>query len=160
MAARGRPPKAPELRIADGTHRKDRHGSKEQYGAETVIEKVPKCPESKGEEFARRWKRYCGEMLRVGVLTSRDLDAIEQLCDAHEDQARAQFALRQDGDFVSTQGGGVARHPAMLTVEKARIYILQAQINLGFSPSGRVKVPPKVSAITKSNKVAGLNRKM
>lgn len=159
MAKSGRPPKAPELRIADGTHRKDRHGSKEQYGAETVIDKVPRCPDNKGEEFAKRWKRYCGEMLRVGVLTSRDLDAIEQLCDAHEDQARAQAALIRDGDFIPTQTG-FARHPAMLTIEKARIFIMQAQINLGFSPSGRIKVPPKVAAITKSNKVAGLNRKM
>lgn len=161
MAVRGgRPPKAPQLRIADGTHRKDRHGSKEQYGAEQVIEKVPRCPEGKGEEFARRWKFYCAEMLRVGVLTTRDLPSIEQLCDAHEDQARAQRDLEREGGYIVTQGGGVARHPGMLTIEKARVYILQAQINLGFSPSGRVKVPPKIAAAVKSNKVAGLDRKM
>lgn len=160
MATRGRPPKAPQLRIADGTHRKHRHGSKEQYGAETVIEKVPKVPDNKSEVFSRYWKRYCQDMLRVGVLTSRDLSAIEQLCDAHDDQDRAQQAIARDGDYVTTQGGGVQRHPGMLTIEKARLFIMQAQVALGFTPIGRVKVPPKVAASVKSNKVAGLDRKM
>ena len=153
-----RHPKAPSLRIADGTHRNGVHGPKEAYGSETLLTEVPKPPAKKKTEFVRRWKQYGGEMLQVGVLTARDLPALEALCDAHQDEADARADIARNGDYFPTMSG-MARHPAFVTMEKARAFIQQAQMNLGFSPMGRAKVPP-ATGITKSSKVQGMNRKV
>lgn len=153
-----RHPKAPSLRIADGTHRKGVHGPKEAYGAETVLTELPRAPAKKKAEFTRRWKQYAGELLAVGVLTARDLPALEALCDAHQDEADARADIQKNGDYFPTMSG-MARHPGFVTMEKARAFIQQAQMNLGFSPMGRAKVPPALGN-TKSSKVQGMNRKI
>ena len=153
----GRPPKAPTIRIADGTHRKDRHGPAETLGAETLISEAPKPPSKRRAVFNRWWKHYSEEMVRVGVLTSRDLAALEMLCDARQDESDARDAIKRDGDYFPTMSG-MARHPAFTTLEKARAFVHQAQQAMGFSPVGRFKVPPVVG-VAKSNKVQGLNRK-
>ena len=154
-----RHPKAPSLRIADGTHRKGVHGPKEAYGAETVLTELPKPPAKKRAEFVRRWKQYGEQMLSVGVLTARDLPALEQLCDAHQDEFDARQDIQTNGQYFPTMGGGIARHSGFVTMEKARAFIQQAQMNLGFSPMGRAKVPPAVGN-AKSSKVQGMNRKV
>lgn len=154
---KGRPPKAPELRIADGTHRKHRHGDIEAYGAEVLITKLPKAPDNKGQVFLDCWKHYAQRLIEVGQLSQRDLKPLEALCDAHQDESDAREALRQDGPYFATMQG-ISRHPAWNTIENLRKFIQAAQINYGFSPVGRSKVPPTVQG-KKQSSLQSLNRK-
>jgi P27 family predicted phage terminase small subunit len=155
--ARGRPPKPPELRIADGTHRKDRHGDIESFGAEVLLSSIPKCPDRKGPVFKSCWRHYAERLIQVGQLCARDIKPLEALCDAHQDESDAREIMSQQGAYFETMSG-LSRHPAWNTIEKLRKFIQDAQINLGFSPAGRSKVPPTVQGAKKSS-LQSLNRK-
>lgn len=156
--ARGRPPKPPELRIADGTHRKDRHGAIEAYGAEVLLKGVPDVPKSKGAVFKKCWREYCERLIQVGQFSARDIKPLESLCDAHQDEADTRVVLRQQGEYFATMEG-IKRHPAWGTLEKLRKFIQDAQLNFGFSPAGRAKVPATVQSGKKSTGLQSLNRK-
>jgi len=154
----GRPPKPPQLRIHDGTHRDDRHGPRAAIGVEKVLTVCPRPTAKKRVVFVKWWKHYCAELITVGVLTARDLAAVETLCDAHQDEADARQALsRAEEQYMPTMSGGLARHPAFITMENARRVVVTMQVNLGFSPVGRNKVPP--TAVSDKSKVQGMNRK-
>lgn len=152
---------APQLRIAKGTHRKDRHGEKAAVGAEQLLAAVPKCPAGKGKEFQKWWKHYCGEMVTTGTLTARDLAPLEMLCDAHQELARAHQVLSEaeaDGiDYVPTMGGGMAKHPVFNVIATCRRQIAAYQVNLGFTPTGRSRVPPSIT--TDKAKVQSMKRR-
>lgn len=156
--ARGRPPKPPELRIADGTHRKDRHGAIEAYGAEVLLKVVPDVPKSKGAVFKKCWREYCERLIQVGQFSARDIKPLESLCDAHQDEADTRVVLRQQGEYFATMEG-IKRHPAWGTLEKLRKFIQDAQLNFGFSPAGRAKVPATVQSGKKATGLQSLNRK-
>lgn len=156
--ARGRPPKAPELRIADGTHRKDRHGAIQAYGAEVLLNTVPEVPRSKGAVFKKCWREYCERLIQVGQFSARDIKPLESLCDAHQDEADTRLILKVQGEYFPTMAG-IARHPAWATLEKLRKFIQDAQLNFGFSPAGRAKVPATVQSGKKSTGLQSLNRK-
>lgn len=155
--ARGRPPKAPELRIADGTHRNTRHGAIEAYGAEVLLTAVPEAPKSKGAVFKKCWKEYCERLMQVGQFSARDIKPLEALCDAHQDEFNARDIMAQQGEYFETMNG-MARHPAWGTLEKTRKFIQDAQLNFGFSPVGRAKVPPTIQGGKKTS-LQSLNRK-
>lgn len=155
--ARGRPPKAPELRIAGGTHRKDRHGAIEAYGAEVLLTAVPAVPKSKGAVFKKCWKEYCERLIQVGQFSARDIKPLEALCDAHQDEANARATMADEGEYFPTMAG-IGRHPAWVTLEKTRKFIQDAQLNFGFSPVGRAKVPPTIQG-GKKTALQSLNRK-
>jgi len=151
----GRPPKPPALRIADGTHRKDRHGDKNAYGAERYLDKAPKCPEGKQPTFRKWWKHYCEALCNVGQLTERDLAAIEQLCDAHQEVFDAETAIRQDGGRYIATPFGITSHPAVKTLLLSRKQIQTAHAALGFGGSGRCKLPPRNVAGVEGGKNPG-----
>lgn len=153
----GRPPKPPELRIADGTHRADRHGDKNAYGSESYIDSMPKCPDGKQPTFRKWWRHYCLAMIKVGQLTERDTSAIEQLCDAHQEVFDAEKELSEAGRYRETPFG-ISAHPALKTLLLSRKQIQTAQINLGFGAVGRSKVPPRNTTDPKKG-VSGLKRK-
>ena len=159
----GRKPKPPQLRIADGTHRNDRHGQKKAVGSEKVLNEVPKPPTGKGKNFQKWWKHYAGEMLATGTLTARDIAPLEVLCDAQEELAAAMQTMDQaeiDGMlYLPTMGGAMVKHPVFTVISSLRKTILTYQLNLGFTPTGRSKVPPSV-VTDKSSKVQGMNRKV
>ena len=141
----GRRPKPPQVRIFSGAHRNDRHGSKDAVGSERVLSELPDPPRGKRAEFKKRWQEYGSEMARIGILTARDLPALELLCDAHQQAAEAEESLEEAGDpYLPTMGGGLQRHPAFTTLREARSLIQKMQLNLGFSPVGRSSVPPTV----------------
>lgn len=161
-AGQGRPPTPPQIRIAKGTHRDDRHGSKAAIGAEKLLDSVPKVPSGKGEAFKRWWKHYASEMLAAGTLTARDVAPLEMLCDAHQLLADAQVkhddAERNGELYMPTITGAIAKHPVFQVIAQASKTIAMYQINMGFTPTGRSKVPP-ANVQSQRNSVSGMNRK-
>lgn len=157
-AKRGRPPKPPELRIADGTHIKLRHGPAFAIGAEKKLTAIPKVPNNKGKEFKTHWRVYCDGLLGAGVLSERDIPVITQLCDVHQLLADTLEILGDADQHYITDDHGIKRHPALTTVERCRNYIASQHLILGFGPSGRAKVPPMVDG-AKSTGVQTMNRK-
>lgn len=139
----GRPPKPPALRIADGTHRADRHGPKDAYGAERYFDKTPKCPNGKQPTFRKWWNHYCKALANVGQLCERDLSAIEQLCDAHQEIFDAEATIRQDGGRYVATPMGIVPHPGLKTILLSRKLIQTAHAALGFGGHGRSKLPPR-----------------
>ena len=156
----GRPPKPPELRLANGTHRNHRHGPRDAIGTETVLSKVPHIPDkSKRPEFRRRWKQYCSCLIAVGRLTSRDLPVIEGICDAHQHYFDAQEHLKDPAKWYIETASGLARHPAFVTLDRCRKFIADEQPNLGFGPSGRARFPPMVAA-GQTSQIQTMNRRI
>lgn len=149
----GRPPTPPQLRIADGTHRDDRHGSKEAIGLEKLIDTVPPITDkTKRAEYKKRWKSYSKLMIDVGILTARDLPLLEQLCDAHQALIDALKELGGPENHYSNTKQGFVRHPALATSERLRKDIVGIQQLLGFGPRARASVPPVQSLLNTSKK--------
>ncbi len=157
---KGRPPKAPELRIADGTHRRDRHGDKDAFGKEQYLESVPACPSGKKPTFRKHWRRYCEALIAVGQLTTRDIPAIEELCEAHQECFEAESSIKSAGARYVETPFGISAHPAVGTILKVRKLIHGMQIALGFTAVGRSKVPPRnLSGGSAKSPVSGMQRK-
>lgn len=153
-----RTPKPPSIHIAAGTHRADRHGDPETLGSDVRITELPKPEKGACAEFKKRWSEYGKRMIQAGTLTERDLPALEALCAAHVELKDAFEVLKSEGRYVVGMQG-VVRHPAMTSMEKARAFIRLAQIDLGFSPVGRAKVPAQQTAAAGKPRVSGMNRK-
>lgn len=151
-------PKPPQLRISKGTHREARHGAKESFGEDALLISVPKAPSGKGSVFVKWWKHYATKMIAVNSLTDRDIAALEQLCDAHHRLANAEKQLAEDGEYFKDDYGNIKRHPALLTVEKCAALIRSRQNDLGFSPTGRLRVPAR-KKVDESTGVETLSRK-
>jgi phage terminase small subunit len=105
-------PTPPQLRVANGTHRKDLHGSATAIKSEPVLIKVPPVPRGKRAEFKRRWKFVCQQLVNVGILTGRDVFGVEQLCDAYQEVYDAEQRIKKDGLYMRGRQAGLVLHPA------------------------------------------------
>lgn len=83
---RGRPPKPPILHIAEGTHRRDRHGDP----AEAVPSfGVPERPKRLTGEARKLWESVVPGLVSSGVATERDTYALAEMCEWYKRYRKA-----------------------------------------------------------------------
>jgi P27 family predicted phage terminase small subunit len=130
---------------------------------EDSITKVPPCPVSGNPVFKKWWNRYCEDLIRVGVLTARDLAAVEMLCSAHASLERVTEVLTEAEEngslYLMTDNGSYSKHPGLGEAAGLRKTIESYQHKLGLDPTARIRITPKVPQDKVKGKVAGLNRK-
>jgi len=78
MPRGGQNRKPKQLKVIQGTFRKDRNPAKEPEG--TPVTEAPRAPSTLNRWGKRLWKRYAVLLIDNGVLTDLDLPALEQLC--------------------------------------------------------------------------------
>lgn len=144
----GGQPKPPQLHIIQGTFREDRHGSRDAVMSEEVLKRVPTAPAMSSDVFKRWWKSYCDDLIQVGVLTQRDLKAVQMLCDAHEQMEKASD-IRDEAErngmlYYLNDSGNYVKHPALAEINALRTVIQKYQKELGMTPTARLRITPKI----------------
>ena len=134
----GQRPKPPQLHVAHGTHRKERHAPVEAIEAEGVLTEIPECPETT-EAYVSCWNRVLGAMLKANYLTERDLTAVQHLCASEQDIADAEAVVAEHGEYCMTKDGGFRVHPAVLRRENAYRRALKCLQELGLTPLSRAR---------------------
>lgn len=74
----GRPPKPVPVRIADGTHRNDRHGS---VDALVQPAEAPEKPHFENAAAADLWDTLVAELIELGVAKSTDAALLQSMCE-------------------------------------------------------------------------------
>ncbi len=158
MARKGGPKPQPNtLKVARGTHRADRHGALEDEVRPPVANELPAAPDTLGTEGKRRWQQIGSKLLPLGLLTDSDIQSLEQLCMAYEEQTEAMATIKKDGRYQTSEKGHRSAHPAVGTLRDAKADIRRYLVEFGMTPSARVglSVKPKADA----NKVSKRERK-
>ena len=140
-------PKPLHKHLADGTFRADRHGNKEAIQSDpllTVIPPVPRPHKTEHKTFQGWWDYYAQQMIDAGILVARDLGALTMLCDAHEQLAKADAAIKRDGLYLTTEKGGTVAHPAVVRRENAKREIFAYQKELSLTVRARATAGPVV----------------
>lgn len=136
MGKRG-PKKAPtEVKIARGTHRKDRDGDptlepKPEQAA------APKPPAHLKASGRAKWSDLAPRLARVGLLSEIDLDALALLCEAFDEKAHCEKVLAKEGEYFTQDNGYVGAHPAISRLHRAIGRIQKLMAAFGMSPSDR-----------------------
>jgi len=106
--------------------------------------KVPAAPRHLGTIGKRKWKEVSNYLLKMGILESRYLDALQVYCEAWDRKDAAEQVIKAEGLYVAhARGGGKTRHPAALELREALDVIRRMQIECGFTPaaSASIKTP-------------------
>lgn len=141
MGRRGPAPKPTNLKLIQGTYRKDRDQANElspEVGA-------PSCPSWLSREAKREWKRIVPELEQQSLLTRIDRAALAAYCEAYAEWWEMEREIRKHGRIQVAESGYASPRPEVIMRDKAldrmRMYLKE----FGLSPSSRsrINVPAK-----------------
>ena len=140
--AKGRPPKPTELKILDGTYRKDRDGKRATSSTGQQITEMPAPPKSLGKVGQQHWNTAAEILIGLGVLASSDLPALELYAATWQDKADCEADIAKNG-YVQTnpKTGLESDRPAVKRRAAAIERIIRLIGRLGFSPADRRSLP-------------------
>jgi len=124
----GRPRKSNDVKILEGTWRKDRHGEIE--GA-LRADKRPVMPEGLSDDAQAFWKSQIDRLFETGRMSSEDGQSFQALCQVWSEYKKLQRLLT-DMDPLSDEYGGLLR----LYLAALKEYRCGAA-RFGLSPSDR-----------------------
>lgn len=143
----GRPPKPPEMRILDGTHRDDRHGKPEE---QVHAAGTPQKPELFAEASAL-WDQLVPGLTARGIVGESDQPMLVVMCEWGGLYRRSMAALAK----LKGMGSKTARVLTMQAAEASRHFETIA-CRFGLTPADRAKlrVSPEKKAGVASRKRA------
>jgi P27 family predicted phage terminase small subunit len=88
------------------------------------------------------WRRKAPDMIAKGVLTTWDVDAFAEYCEAVEFARAARLKLVKEGTtIVGARGGAPVKNPAFQIWRDALATELQLGTRFGMTPSDRPGIP-------------------
>lgn len=136
MGKRG-PKRAPtSVKVARGTHRKDRDGDPAKEPKPEQIT-APKPPTHLGQIGRAKWSDLAPRLAKIGLLTENDLEALTLLCESFEEKSNCETILREQGEYSVLENGYIAAHPAIARLDRAIKRIRQLMAAFGMTPSDR-----------------------
>ncbi|HEY0839775.1 MAG TPA: phage terminase small subunit P27 family [Vulgatibacter sp.] len=133
---RGRPRKPTALHVIDGTARPDRANRREPKPK--VAE--PLCPTHLDEIAKSKWRELAPQLVRLGVLTRIDGDALAIYCQAYSRWAAAEDDVKANGITYTTANGMVRQNPAVGISSAATVTMATYGGKLGLNPADRAKL--------------------
>ena len=152
----GRTRKPTALKILHGTHRPWRDGNPKLEPGERLT-KTPKAPVRLGKAGRKVWREVMPEMVAYGYVTELDLPAFEHYCRTHDEVARIDKLLSEQGEFYTTEKGCMCSHPAVRErfhwLDMMRRYEIQFWLT-PTSRAGKVASSPNRGGIVKRTRPA------
>lgn len=105
---------------------------------------VPSAPTRLSRMARAHWERVGALAVGAGVLTGRDLAALELVAEALETVERATRTLRREG-LVLRSGKARKAHPALGALRDARSIALRCLIELALTPRSRGSVDAPIT---------------
>jgi P27 family predicted phage terminase small subunit len=140
---KGRKPKPSNLKIIQGTARKDRMNKREP----NVKTKIPNFPNGLPKEAKVEWDRISKELFDLGVLTEIDRAPLVAYCVVWARWIAAERKIKKEGLVVSvtdSQGQKQKRQNPYLKIADSNLAILKTfAVEFGLTPSSRTRVEVK-----------------
>ena len=140
MAKAGRRPKPTAIRILEGTQR----GPAKREPS--MPPGVPPMPERlKVDAVAvEKWQELASILIKMGVLTTGDGEALATLCEVHSAEQSCLLQLRAGGAVMHTDLGGVKPNPAGPMYRSLVAMKASLLSEFGLTPSSRTKLATQV----------------
>lgn len=139
----GRHRKPTELKVINGTHRKDRElTNAAQFDRMTSLE--PPVEIRHDERAVAKWNDVVPQLAAAGVLKVTDKDILLLFCMAYSRYWAAQEELDRHGlMIVNPSTGMLARNPAQMIAKDAYAQMTSTGARLGLDPASRQGIAGK-----------------
>lgn len=138
------------VKIANGTHRIDRHGDPNLEPKPEQLSENPIAPSTLGPVGVEQWNILAPQLRSLGLLTQLDLPALELMCAAYDELAQCNEELSKTPTFYATDKGTLCQHPMVNQRKNLRAEIKRLMACFGMTPSDRAGVQitkPKTTGI-------------
>jgi P27 family predicted phage terminase small subunit len=89
---------------------------------------------------ATKWRRLAPELLKHGLFSTADRDALAVYCQTFAQWREAEAEIKKHGMVVKGRDGGPVTSPYVGIRDRARVYLLRWWEQFGMTPSARVRV--------------------
>ena len=140
------PPKKPtNLKLIQGTFRKDRAAPNEAQPESAI----PPVPAHISDEAKVEWERISQELLQLGLLSRIDRAALAAYCESWSDWVDASRACStsegKDRKVIKTQSGNYIENP-YYTIKKRSMEIMHKFLTeFGMTPAARTRINAKLT---------------
>ena len=132
----GRKPKPTQLKVVQGTFRKDRANSSEPK----PDNQLPPCPDFLEGRSRKEYFRIGRKLERIGVLTEIDDLALAGLCQSWAEYLEATEQVRKTGMLVKSPSGYPMLNPYVTLSNQALKHVKSFLTEFGMTPSSRTRV--------------------
>lgn len=137
-----RPAKPDKLHVRHGTRSNVAKAEGHVTPEPEQIVQLPKPPVTLTSEIAQsKWFEVGNTLIKLGVLTETDIDALESYCISYDMVAMAKREIDKNGStaIVGTQGG-LVKIPAANVLKESQSELRQMGSLLGLNPSARTRI--------------------
>lgn len=127
-----------ELRVLRGNPSKRPFASDEPTPAPVLETQAP--PECLDEAGKAEWRRVAPILVRNGLLTEMDVDALTTYCHAYALWKEANAKIRQFGIVIKSPNGYPMPSPYLAIANKAMLQMKGLMSEFGMTPSSRTHV--------------------
>lgn len=152
MGKRGPAPKPTNLKVIQGTYRKDRSTGAEPVPAPTI----PKCPTFLKGEARREWKRISVELEKLKLLSEIDRAALAAYCENWAMFVLATKEIRENGITCLSPNGHVMQRPEIAIRNKAMMQMKTFLAEFGMTPASRTRISVPEAPVNLNNPFAQL----
>lgn len=148
----GRPRKPTTLKLLAGTHRPHRDGDPAFEPKADPIVSCPPPPDTLEQHGREAWLDCIPKMIEAGYFTQLDLRAFERYCRAHDEVAKCDRVLTEEGEHSVAESGYICQHPAVNQRFKWLDIIRRYETEFWLNPtarSGKQVATQKKSGIAK-----------
>jgi P27 family predicted phage terminase small subunit len=141
MGRRGPRPTPTALLKARGTYRADRARKNEVKGPSGI----PRCPAGLDKAAKKSWNHLIPMLMRMGVLSRADRNAIIRYCTDWSRWNRLQQFLAKNGECYPIKDGNgniksLAPFPHATTANKLSLLLTKFEQEFGMTPSARTRI--------------------
>ncbi len=136
MAGVGRKKKPTNLKMLEGTFRKDRQNKNEPIPEN----KIPVAPEHLSEEGLNEWRRITPILFDLGLLSDLDMATLAMYCQVWGRVVKYEKIIEKEGELLITEKGNTILSPNMWVVNKAMEQCHKYLTEFGMTPASRAKV--------------------
>lgn len=155
MARTGRPPKPTELKIIQGTFRKDRATP----GRPMPEVEIPSCPAWLGRQAKMEWKRITPHLKKLGLISQIDRSALAAYCQAYHRWWEAETLIKEHGLTFTTDKGYVQQRPEVGIASSAMKQMRMFLTEFGLTPSSRTRITAAPAAGSEKDDPADASRR-
>lgn len=141
----GRRGTPPHLKLVDGKHRRQLHGTRSDARAglkKALAAGCPSRPKWVSDSIARAaWTRHATALYGQGLLTPRDVDMFGMWCLAYSEYRQLAKRVAKEGHTVPSGDGSVKLNPNVTAMNQAAKRARDLGIEFGLSPVARVRAP-------------------
>ena len=132
----GRKPKPTALKKLEGNPGKRKLNTKEPVPGKGM----PDCPAWLLPEAKAEWKRLCGKLSEMGVLTEIDMAAFAAYCQSFARWKEAHEHIDSEGSTFETEKGYQQQTPWVGIANTNQKLMLQAASEFGLTPSAKLMI--------------------